>query len=78
MPPKCDCWDENTATYTETGEPFIFNAGWFYGQNVYDLGNWPQHRLGSKVYIKTYKQHFPVSEPGKMSQTKTCGFDSSS
>lgn len=28
-----DCWDENTATDVETGEPFLFDGGSFYGHN---------------------------------------------
>jgi protein-ribulosamine 3-kinase len=62
-----DCWDENTATDMETGEPFIFDAGSFYGHNEYDVGNWraPRHRLSSKVYMRNYKRNFAVSEPGK-------------
>jgi fructosamine-3-kinase len=61
-----DCWDENTATDMETGEPFIFDAGSFYGHNEYDVGNWraPRHRLSSRVYMKHYKRNFAVSEPG--------------
>jgi protein-ribulosamine 3-kinase len=61
-----NCWDENTATDMETGEPFIFDAGSFYGHNEYDIGNWraPRHRLSSKVYVRNYKHNFSVSEPG--------------
>jgi protein-ribulosamine 3-kinase len=61
-----DCWDENTATDMEMGEPFIFDAGSFYGHNEYDVGNWRAfcHRLSSKVYMRNYKRNFAVSEPG--------------
>ncbi|PGH36945.1 hypothetical protein GX50_00180 [[Emmonsia] crescens] len=60
-----DCWDENTATDMETGEPFIFDACSFYGHNEYDIGNWraPRHRLSKEAYIKHYKSNFPPSEP---------------
>ncbi|KAJ5958774.1 uncharacterized protein N7479_005924 [Penicillium vulpinum] len=60
-----DCWDMNTATDMETGEPFVFDAGSFYGHNEYDVGDWraPRHRLSSKVYVHSYKRHFTVSEP---------------
>ncbi|KAK2787219.1 hypothetical protein FQN52_007308 [Onygenales sp. PD_12] len=60
-----DCWDENTAVDMETGEPFVFDAGSFYGHNEYDIGNWraPRHRLSSKVYVENYKRQFAVSEP---------------
>lgn len=34
-----DLWDENTATDTVTGEPFIFDAGSFYAHNEYELGH---------------------------------------
>jgi hypothetical protein len=52
----------------ENGEPFVFDAGSFYGHNEYDIGNWraPRHRLSSKVYVRNYKRHFAVSEPGKL------------
>ena len=62
-----DCWDENTATDMETGEPFVFDAGSFYGHNEYETGNWraPRHRLSSRVYMRNYKRNFPVSEPGE-------------
>jgi fructosamine-3-kinase len=62
-----DCWDENTATDMATGEPFLFDAGSFYGHNEYDVGNWraPRHRLSSRVYVRNYKRHFAVSEPGE-------------
>ncbi|KAL9120851.1 MAG: hypothetical protein Q9187_002589 [Circinaria calcarea] len=58
-------WDENTATDIETGEPFVFDGSAFYGHNEYELGNWrsPRHRLSSKTYIRSYKRHFPASEP---------------
>ena len=64
-----NCWDENTATDIETGEPFIFDASSFYGHNEYDVGNWraPRHRLSSEVYMRNYKRNFAVSEPGKIS-----------
>lgn len=67
-----DCWDENTATDMENGEPFIFDAGSFYGHNEYETGNWraPRHRLSSKVYMKNYKRYFPISEPGLCSHDK--------
>ncbi|KAL2068550.1 hypothetical protein VTL71DRAFT_14887 [Oculimacula yallundae] len=60
-----DCWDENTATNMENGEPFIFDAGSFYGHNEYDVGNWraPRHRLSSGVYMKNYQRNFEVSAP---------------
>jgi protein-ribulosamine 3-kinase len=63
-----DCWDENTATDMETGEPFIFDAGSFYGHNEYDVGNWraPRHRLSSRVYMENYKRVFAVSEPSTL------------
>ena len=63
-----DCWDENTATDMETGEPFIFDAGSFYGHNEYDIGNWraPRHRLSNKVYVDNYKRVFAVSEPSTL------------
>ncbi|KAI1127542.1 Fructosamine kinase-domain-containing protein [Nemania abortiva] len=60
-----DLWDENTATDLATGEPFVFDAGSFYGHNEYELGNWRQarHRLSSRAYVENYKRHFPESEP---------------
>lgn len=60
-----DCWDENTATDMQTTEPFIFDAGSFYGHNEYDTGNWraPRHRLSGKLYVKNYKRNFFPSEP---------------
>ncbi|KAI1259687.1 Fructosamine kinase-domain-containing protein [Xylariaceae sp. FL1019] len=60
-----DLWDENTATDMDTGEPFIFDAGSFYGHNEYEIGNWrsARHRLSDKMYVKNYKRNFPVSEP---------------
>ncbi|EPE34169.1 hypothetical protein GLAREA_07182 [Glarea lozoyensis ATCC 20868] len=60
-----DCWDENTATDMESGEPFVFDAGSFYGHNEYDVGNWraPRHRLSKDVYMKNYKHNFAPSEP---------------
>ncbi|KAI8949376.1 Fructosamine kinase-domain-containing protein [Xylaria longipes] len=60
-----DLWDENTATDMDTGEPFIFDAGSFYGHNEYEIGNWrsARHRLSDKIYVRNYKRNFPVSEP---------------
>ncbi|KAI1314240.1 Fructosamine kinase-domain-containing protein [Xylaria venustula] len=60
-------WDENTATDMDTGEPFIFDGSSFYGHNEYEIGNWrsARHRLSDKLYVKNYKRHFPVSEPGE-------------
>ncbi|KAJ8124086.1 hypothetical protein ONZ43_g109 [Nemania bipapillata] len=60
-----DLWDENTATDMDTGEPFVFDAGSFYGHNEYEIGNWrsARHRLSDKMYVKNYKRNFPVSEP---------------
>jgi protein-ribulosamine 3-kinase len=62
-----DLWDENTATDMATGEPFIFDAGSFYGHNEYDIGNWraARHRLSNRAYVRNYKRNFPVSEPGE-------------
>ncbi|EFR02384.1 hypothetical protein MGYG_05380 [Nannizzia gypsea CBS 118893] len=60
-----DCWDENTATDQATGEPFIFDAGSFYGHNEYDIGNWRalRHRLSESRYVESYKENFEPSEP---------------
>lgn len=60
-------WEENTATDIETGEPFLFDGSSFYAHNEYELGNWrsPKHRLRSKTYLRSYKQYFPTSEPGR-------------
>ncbi|KAI0097687.1 Fructosamine kinase-domain-containing protein [Nemania sp. FL0031] len=60
-----DLWDENTATDPGTGQPFIFDAGSFYGHNEYEIGNWrsARHRLSGRAYVKNYKQNFTVSEP---------------
>ncbi|KAF2839197.1 hypothetical protein M501DRAFT_1003750 [Patellaria atrata CBS 101060] len=60
-----DCWDGNTAMDAKTGEAFVFDVCSFYGHNEYDTGNWraPRHRLSNKAYIRSYKKHFPVSEP---------------
>lgn len=60
-----DCWDGNTAMDV-TGGALIFDACSFYGHNEYDTGNWraPRHKLSNKAYIKNYKLHYPVSEPG--------------
>ncbi|OXV05677.1 hypothetical protein Egran_06556 [Elaphomyces granulatus] len=44
------------------GEPFVFDAGSFYGHNEYDVGNWRAPRL-SLVYMRHYKRNFAVSEP---------------
>jgi protein-ribulosamine 3-kinase len=61
-----DLWDEKTATDMETGEPFIFDAASFYAHNEYEMGNWRGHKykLSNKIFIRNYKRHFPVSEPG--------------
>lgn len=66
-------WDENTATDMETGEPFVFDGSATYAHNEYELGNWrtKRHRLSSKMYIRSYKRHFPASEPG-MRQFRNC------
>lgn len=63
-----DLWDENTATNTDTGEPFIFDAGSFYAHNEYEIGNWraARHRLSHPLYIQNYKNNFPVSEPSTL------------
>jgi protein-ribulosamine 3-kinase len=55
-----DLWDENTATNTDTGESFIFDAGSFYAHNEYEIGNWraPRHRLSASVYVEQYKRNF--------------------
>ncbi|PGH00306.1 hypothetical protein AJ79_08237 [Helicocarpus griseus UAMH5409] len=60
-----DCWDENTATDEKTKEPFVFDAGSFYGHNEYDVGNWraPRHRLSGKEYVESYLTNFEPSEP---------------
>lgn len=60
-------WDGNTATNVQTGEPFVFDGSAMYAHNEYELGNWrtPRHRLSSRSYIRSYKRHFPASEPGK-------------
>jgi protein-ribulosamine 3-kinase len=34
-----DLWDENTATDSNTGDPFVFDAGSFYAHNEYELGS---------------------------------------
>jgi protein-ribulosamine 3-kinase len=66
-----DLWDENTATDMENGEPFVFDAGSFYAHNEYEIGNWRavRHRLSDKIYVRNYKRHFPVSEPGNVPPT---------
>ncbi len=66
-----DCWDGNTATDMNTGEPFVFDACSFYGHNEYDTGNWraPRHRLSNKAYIRYYKRNFPVAEPGMLAES---------
>ncbi|EHK96155.1 hypothetical protein M7I_8141 [Glarea lozoyensis 74030] len=53
-----DCWDENTATDMESGEPFVFDAGSFYGHNeVFE---------GMKELVKTYcKDDWAAFEKGK-------------
>ena len=60
-----DLWDENTATDTNTGEPFVFDAGSMYAHNEYEIGNWraPRHRLSNRSYVHNYKLNYPVSEP---------------
>lgn len=62
-----DLWDENTATDMDTGQPFIFDAGSFYGHNEYEIGNWraARHRLSDKVYVRNYQRNFPASEPSE-------------
>lgn len=61
-------WDENTATDMDTGDPFIFDAGSFYGHNEYEIGNWRalRHRLSDQMYMENYRLNFPASEPGKL------------
>jgi protein-ribulosamine 3-kinase len=63
-----DVWDENCADDMNTGEPFAFDAGSFYAHNEYEIGFWrpPRFRLSSKRYVKAYKKHFPMSEPGEL------------
>jgi protein-ribulosamine 3-kinase len=63
-----DIWDENCADDMNTGEPFAFDAGSIYAHNEYEIGYWrpPRHRLSNRTYIREYKKHFPVSEPGKL------------
>ncbi|KAK4169568.1 hypothetical protein QBC43DRAFT_354843 [Cladorrhinum sp. PSN259] len=48
-----------------TGEAIIFDVCSFYGHNEYDTGNWraPRHKLSQEAYIRSYKEHFPPSEP---------------
>ncbi|KAH9907805.1 Fructosamine kinase-domain-containing protein [Xylariomycetidae sp. FL2044] len=60
-----DLWDENTATDMDTGEPFIFDAGSFYGHNEYEIGNWrsARHRLSDKRYVRNYIRNFSASAP---------------
>ncbi|KAI0015215.1 Fructosamine kinase-domain-containing protein [Xylariomycetidae sp. FL0641] len=60
-----DLWDENTATDTSTGEPFVFDCGSLYGHNEYEIGNWrsARHRLSGKEYVENYKRNFEPSEP---------------
>lgn len=67
-----DCWDGNTGM-DRTGEAFVFDVCSFYGHNEYDIGNWraPRHRLSSKVYVRNYKKHYPVSEPGTVPPTSS-------
>lgn len=66
-----DIWDENCADDMSTGEPFAFDAGSLYAHNEYEIGYWrpPRHRLSNRMYVRAYKKHFPVSEPGKLSNT---------
>ena len=61
-----DLWDENCAIDMATGEPFAFDAGSLYAHNEYEIGYWrpPRHRLSNRAYVRSYKRHFPVSEPG--------------
>lgn len=61
-----DIWDENCADDMNTGEPFAFDAGSIYAHNEYEIGYWrpPRHRLSNRTYVRAYKKHFPVSEPG--------------
>lgn len=72
-----DCWDGNTTMDMRTGECFVFDACSFYGHNEYDTGNWraPRHKLSNKEYIRNYKRHYPMSEPGKYLQASWCAFD---
>ncbi|KAK8099496.1 uncharacterized protein PG998_012737 [Apiospora kogelbergensis] len=58
-------WDGNTGTDMETGKPFVFGGSAFYAHNEYELGQWrtPRHRLSGRTYVRTYKRHFPASEP---------------
>jgi len=60
-----DCWDGNTASDSNTGEAFVFDACSFYGHNEYDTGNWraPRHKLSDRAYIEEYLMHFPALEP---------------
>ncbi|KAK4203160.1 Fructosamine kinase-domain-containing protein [Triangularia verruculosa] len=62
-----DLWDENTATDTATGEPFVFNPMAFYAHNEYEIGNWraARHRLSGKEYVDAYKECFPPDEPAE-------------
>lgn len=71
-----DIWDENCADDMNTGEPFAFDAGSLYAHNEYEIGYWrpPRHRLSNKAYVRAYKKHFPVSEPGKGCLLPFCGF----
>jgi protein-ribulosamine 3-kinase len=64
-----DLWDENCADDMNTGEPFAFDAPSIYAHNEYEIGYWRpiRHRLSNKSYVRAYKKHFPVSEPGKLS-----------
>jgi fructosamine-3-kinase len=65
-----DIWDENCADDMNTGEPFAFDAGSIYAHNEYEIGYWrpPRHRLSNRTYVRAYKKHFPVSEPGMSCQ----------
>ena len=48
------------------GEALIFDVCSFYAHNEYDAGNWRASRyaLSAEAYVREYKRHFPVSEPG--------------
>ena len=60
-----DCWDGNTAMDAKMDTAFIFDVCLSYGHNEYDTGNWraPRHRLSNRAYMRSYKRHYPVSEP---------------
>jgi len=62
-----DLWDQNCADDMNTGEPFAFDAACLYAHNEYEIGFWrPKHIRFSKTYVRSYKKHFPISEPGKL------------